>query len=84
MESYNLKFQSSFEKYFNSIVPQIAQKFGSEVANGITTNLGNGPTAAFNKQIPVHELKNNILPRIGNSPNDYLVKLECLATLILI
>ena len=46
-----------------------------DVANGINSNLGNSPYAPIDPNIPIYELKNNWLPNLGNSPEDYLIKI---------
>lgn len=39
-----------------------------DIVNGIVSNLGNGPLALINPAIPIYELTNNWLAKLGNSP----------------
>ena len=61
------QFSKIFESYFNSVIGPISQQ-RPDVAQGVTSNLGNGPLAPLNPEIPLYELKNNWLARLGNSP----------------
>lgn len=45
---------------YGSQMPQVAQ--------GIASNLGNSPTVSINPQIPIYELKNNWLAKLGSTP----------------
>jgi hypothetical protein len=54
------------------------------VAKGVTSNLGNGPLAAINPEIPIYELKNNWLAKLGNSPEEYFTRVEILVVMELL
>jgi hypothetical protein len=45
----------------------IANQLGPQVVQGINSNLGNGPYAPINTAIPIYELKNNWINKLGTS-----------------
>ena len=62
----------------NSIGPQYPQ-----VAQGIASNLGNSPFASINPQIPIYQLKNSWLAKLGTSPQDYYLKISIFVAICL-
>ncbi len=73
VDSLLAQFSKVFETYYNSIIAPIAHQ--QEIVQGITSNLGNGPLAPINPDIPVYELKNNWIAKLGNSPEEYFTKI---------
>lgn len=74
------QFSKVFESYFNSVIGPISQQ-RPDVAQGVTSNLGSGPLAPINPEIPIYELKNSWLARLGNTPEEYFVRMEILVVL---
>jgi len=58
--------QKAFEAYYSTVINLIAQQY-PQVAQGITSNLGNGPLAQISPQIPIYELKTSWLSKLGSS-----------------
>lgn len=73
-----------FEDVYNIIMQTVASNMGPQVAQGICDNLGGGPYAKMNPAIAIYEMKNNWMPKLGNSPEDYLTKLELTITTALL
>lgn len=68
------QFSKVFESYFNnSIIIPLANK--PDIIKGIASNLGNGPLASINPEIPIYELKNNWIAKLGNTPEEYFTKI---------
>jgi len=59
--------QKAFETYYGQLMNIIANQLGPQVVQGINSNLGNGPYAPINTAIPIYELKNNWINKLGTS-----------------
>lgn len=77
------QFSKVFEGYYNSIIGPISQA-RPDVAQGVTSNLGSGPLAPINPEIPIYELKTNWIGKLGNTPEDYFTKMEILVVIELL
>jgi hypothetical protein len=73
VDSLLAQFSKVFESYYNNLIAPLSQK--PEIVQGITGNLGNGPLAPINPEIPIYELKHNWIAKLGTSPEDYFTKL---------
>lgn len=67
LDNIIMNVEKSFEYYYTKVMSIISQQY-PQVAQGITSNLGNGPFAPIAPEIPIYELKNNWLGSLGNSP----------------
>ena len=47
------RFGNTFESYYTKVIGMLAQSH-PDVAQGITSNLGNGPLAPINPQVPIY------------------------------
>lgn len=77
------QFGSTFENYYTSVIGLLAQS-RPDVAQGITSNLGNGPTAPINSEIVIYELRSKWMSGLGTSPEDYFTKIQIMVALVLL
>jgi len=75
--------QKAFEFYYTTVMGMVSQQY-PQVAQGITSNLGTSPFAPMNPEIPIYELQNNWLTALGNSPEEYVTKIEIMVVISLL